>query len=81
MSEMPKPTYLFLTLHKAHPSPTPLQNLKNHHKLHYSSILTPQIQPKNHHENTSKTAHPPTLRKKKLLEPPKNQITAYPSAQ
>ena len=71
----------FLNLHKAHPSPTPLQNLKNHHKLHHSSILTPQKQPKNHRENTLKTTHPPTLRKKTLLEPPKNQITAYPSAQ
>lgn len=79
--EKPKPTYLSLTLHKAHPSPNPLQNLKNHHKLHHSSILTPPKQPKNHHENTPKTAHPPTLRKKTLLEPPKNQITAYPSAQ
>ena len=68
MSEMPKPTYLFLTLHKAHPSPTPLQNLKNHHKLHHSSILTPPKQPKNHHENTPKTAHPPSLRKKTLLK-------------
>ena len=38
----------FLNLHKAHPSPTPLQNLKNHHKLHHSSILTPQ----KHRENT-----------------------------
>lgn len=38
----------FLTLHKAHPSPTPLQNLKNHHKLHHSTILTPQ----KHRENT-----------------------------
>ena len=81
MSEKPKPTYLFLTLHKAHPSPTPLQNLNNHRKLHHSSILTPQKQPKNHRENTLKTTHPTTLRKKKLLEPPKNQITAYPSAQ
>ena len=34
----------FLNLHKAHPSPTPLQNLK----LHHSSILTPQ----KHRENT-----------------------------
>ena len=58
----------FLTLHKAHTSPTPLQNLKNHHKLHHSSILTPPKQPKNHHENTPKTAHPPTLRKKTLLK-------------
>lgn len=61
MSKKPKPTYLFLTLHKVHPSPTPLQNLK----LHHSSILTPQ----NHRENTPKTAHPPTLRKKTLLKP------------
>ena len=79
--EKPKPRYYFLTLHKAHPSPTPLQNLKNHHKLHHSSILTPQKQPKNHRENTPKTAHHPTLRKKTLLKPPKKHITAYPSAQ
>lgn len=38
----------FRNLHKANPSPTPLQNLKNHHKLHHSSILTPQ----KHRENT-----------------------------
>lgn len=79
-----KPTFMYVgkakahipfrNLHKAHPSPTPLQNLKNHHELHHSSILTPQ----KHRENTPKTAHPPTLRKKTLLEPPKNQITAYP---
>ena len=58
----------FFNLHKAHPSSTPLQNLKNHHKLHHSSILTPPKKPKNHHENTPKTAHPPTLRKKTLLK-------------
>ena len=61
----------FLNLHKAHPSPTPLQNLKNHHKLNHSSILTPQKQPKNQRENTPKTAHHPTLRKKTLLKPVK----------
>ena len=48
MTKKPKTTYHFLTLHKAHPSPTPLQNL---HKLHHSSILTPQ----NHHKTTART--------------------------
>ena len=54
MSEKPKPTYLFLTLHKAHPSPTPLQNLK----LHHSSILTPQKEPREHPLNRTSPYSP-----------------------
>ena len=80
MSEMPKPTYLFLTLHKAHPSPTPLQNRKNHHKLHHSSILTPPKQPK----NTARTPLKPhilLLSEKNASQNTKNPITAYPSTQ
>ncbi len=69
MSKKPKPTYLFLTLHKAYPSPTPVQNLKNHHKLHNSSILTPQKRPQKHRENNSKNSTSPYPPKKTLLKP------------
>lgn len=61
----------FLNLHKAHPSPTPLQNLKNHRKLHHSSILTPQKQQKTTARTPSKPHIPLPSEKKRFSNHPK----------